>query len=249
MTKIKKDNTIFKTDDYSIFKRIDGNRNESSSHIKRLVKSFNSDPASARYNPILVNDKYEIIDGQHRIKALEELGLPVYFVQEDGLSLGQVRNLNTNTKNWNPTDFARSFAEIGNNNYQIYLEFKKAYKINHDVLQQYLSPSRGMTTEAFKNGMLKVEDKELSQKLCEQINELSEYYERAKNRAIALGFLKVGVHEDYNHERMVEKFRQTVTNPSMRKSLDAANHARDGIRALEDLFNHKLSKDKEVMFH
>ena len=51
------------------------------------------------------NEKYEIIDGQHRFEAVKELQKEIYFIKVKGLELDQVRRLNTNTKGWNCENF------------------------------------------------------------------------------------------------------------------------------------------------
>ena len=77
---------IVKTTDYSIFKKINGNRGISHSHVTKLTAAI------ARRNllqlfPIIVNEKMEIVDGQHRLWAAKRLKLPIYYekMKEAGL--------------------------------------------------------------------------------------------------------------------------------------------------------------------
>ena len=52
-------NQVFMTNDYDMFKTITGNRNVNPLHLNRLKKSISEKYISV---PIVVNDKYEIIN-------------------------------------------------------------------------------------------------------------------------------------------------------------------------------------------
>ena len=85
-------NQVNQTTDYSKFKTLKGNRSVNKLHVKRLQKSFKQ---SYLLSPIIVNQNYEIIDGQHRFNAAKAENLPVNFIlcndyglNEDILLLG-----------------------------------------------------------------------------------------------------------------------------------------------------------------
>ena len=68
---------IQKSKDYNIFKTLTGNRELNISHKEKLKKSFKE---NYLISPIIINEKYEIIDGQHRFNAARELGYYVYYI-------------------------------------------------------------------------------------------------------------------------------------------------------------------------
>ena len=70
-------NQIHQTTDYSMFQTLEGNRNLNKLHLKRLKNSFQK---KYLLSPIIVNEKFEIIDGQHRFEAGKQLGLPINFL-------------------------------------------------------------------------------------------------------------------------------------------------------------------------
>jgi len=116
---------IYETDDYSLFKNLLQNRDAKSEAT--IIDSIRK--VGVILDPILVNEKYEIIDGQNRFLAFRALGLPVRFVVQEGLGIEECRMLNIGRTNWSHEDFAESFANEGNENYQrlmsLYHEFKK----------------------------------------------------------------------------------------------------------------------------
>ena len=81
---VKYSNQVHKTTDYFLFKPIDGNRNKNLLHINRLKKSISE---NYLFTVIIVNENYEIIDGQHRFECIKELELPLYYITCKGYGL------------------------------------------------------------------------------------------------------------------------------------------------------------------
>ena len=75
-------NDINQTTDYDRFTFIEGNRDICHLHLNRLIQSMQEKCIPV---PILVNEKYEIVDGQHRWSAVKHLGLTLYYHVEKGL--------------------------------------------------------------------------------------------------------------------------------------------------------------------
>ena len=101
---------VQETKDYGKFSFMELNRNLSRNHVERLKASFNKAYLLA---PILVNEFYEIVDGQHRFTAAKEMGLPVRYVVANGYTIDHVKMLNHEGKNWNVMDHFMSYAKAG----------------------------------------------------------------------------------------------------------------------------------------
>lgn len=69
--------------------------------------------------PILVNEKMEIIDGQHRLEAAKRLGIPIYFIIKAGAGSDEVMQLNLRRGGWTVYDFIGFYAA---NNYSSYVK-------------------------------------------------------------------------------------------------------------------------------
>lgn len=199
---------IQQTQDYSLLKRIKGNRAVNNSHVNRLLEAINATPDSVAYNPIVVNDNFEIIDGQHRAKAIELAQLPIHYIQVKGLNLATAQSLNSVSKPWSPMDYARSYAELGNENYNTYIAFKERFKLNHDILMKYLALDNPITGIAFKRGKFKVFNVRVSEELCNELLEIGSYYPRYNIRSFALGFLQLAQSERYDHSRMLTQMER-----------------------------------------
>jgi hypothetical protein len=104
-------NKVYQTDDLTIFKSIDGNRVPNLIHVNRLTDSIQK--YGMKCNPILVNEKMEVIDGQHRLLAAKNANSSVYFIVISGSNLKDVHTLNLNQKNWSKKDFMEGYANMG----------------------------------------------------------------------------------------------------------------------------------------
>ena len=108
---------IYVTDKYDMFRKLIGNRDVSERHKNEIVQSIKTYGYIS--NPIAVNDRMEVIDGQHRLAALKELGLPVEYYIVKGATASVCAGLNGVQKNWNTKQRIKSFADQGNGNYKL----------------------------------------------------------------------------------------------------------------------------------
>lgn len=119
----KKIASVYQTDDYSKFKLIDGNR--PIDHAKKIIESISE--IGMLWQPILVNERFEIIDGQGRFLAMKTLKLPIIYIRQDGLTIKEVRYLNQNATIWKPKDYIHSFA-VGSDSKISYTNFEVVQK-------------------------------------------------------------------------------------------------------------------------
>ena len=107
------------TTEYSIFKYKPGNRkNINQTHIEKLKEKILKH-GYLQSMPVIVNENYEIIDGQHRVEACKQLGIPVPYVIEKDIQEDLLIDLNVSQKKWTTTDFVAYYAkERHNKNYE-----------------------------------------------------------------------------------------------------------------------------------
>lgn len=128
---------VYRTKNYDIFKKLEGNRDL----IKddRIIKSIQN--IGYIENPIIVNEKLEVIDGQNRLEALKKLGLPVEYHIVDGIGIKEARQLNIGQKNWTPYDYTKSNAESG---VESYIKLLKFYDESHIDISALIQMSKGI---------------------------------------------------------------------------------------------------------
>ena len=125
MEEREKTYNVYVTKDYSIFKRLVGNRDIPESRISKIVESIQT--IGWVHNPIIVNEKMEVIDGQGRLTALQRLKMPIEYIIAEGAGNKECIYMNMNMVNWKLPDFIKSYAEQGNENYQRLLSLMQRY--------------------------------------------------------------------------------------------------------------------------
>jgi ParB-like nuclease domain len=104
--------SIYKTKDYSKFSIDDAyNRDVNENIVKKIKASIKDCGDKGHVFPIVVDDKFRIIDGQHRFKARKELGLSIYYIQDIELDSQSLGIINDAVGKWKSTDFEKVVKE------------------------------------------------------------------------------------------------------------------------------------------
>ena len=164
-----KTNEVHTTTDYFLFKALDGNRNLNLLHLNRLKKSIQE---NYLYTIIIVNEKYEIIDGQHRFNVIKELKLPLNYIIIDGYGINEVQILNRNSKTWNCDDYLDGYINLKYPDYIKYKEFKNKYKFGHRETLSLLTNSIGCGVNEFYSGNFNIRDFKLATDYADKITSL-----------------------------------------------------------------------------
>lgn len=243
---------IFTTTDYDIFNFLTGNRTIDTNNVKKLKESI-SENGYKKSQPIIVNQDFEIIDGQHRFTACEELKLPIYFTieREDEDSIKLTQDLNKNQKNWGLIDYIKSYVDRG---YQDYINFLKFVEDRNLSVTTAVVLAWGTRNAIIRNKIMqgKIEFTIYEEnRVDEIINRLKEIKEKIPNnldiekklRNAVLGenfaavMVKIMRQDNYDHNRML---KQISTNY---RSIDLRNRNTMG-DSLVAIYNKKL-KNKE----
>lgn len=143
------------TKDYNIFKRLVGNRDIPESRISKIVESIQT--IGWVRNPIIVNEKMEVIDGQGRLTALQRLKMPVEYIIAEGAGNKECIYMNMNMVNWKLPDFIKSYAEQGNENYQRLLSLMEKYANgNLDIISTAIYRVSKSKHREIKQGILQL---------------------------------------------------------------------------------------------
>lgn len=109
-------NQVFITKNYEQFTFSKFNRNVV------ITKQFLAQAKRGFVSPIIVNENLMVIDGQHRLKASEQIGAPILYMIVNGLTEDDVRAMNTNQNKWKYKDFIESYANSGDLEYAKLIE-------------------------------------------------------------------------------------------------------------------------------
>lgn len=237
-------NIVQETTDYDQFHMMDANRETSRGHIEMLKGEFEKRGNLTRVQPILVNENFFIVDGQHRFMAAKELNEPVYFTQVPGLTVGDARAMNATHRPWSVDDYARSYAYTGRKPYQRYLQLRETYEIGHSItlIFIYHGESEGAFKD-FRNGGLVIPDEQLTVSKLDKMSELQEVLPFKINREEASALQRIFNHPNYSQKRMVAK-AQALADQYIRHFASEGEY----LRAFEEMYNHNQGDDTRVRF-
>lgn len=236
------------TKDYGLFSFLAGNRNVNPIQVKRLTQSMSE---VHLFSPIIVNEKFQIIDGQHRYLASKELKLPVYYIVVNNYGLKEVQILNTNSTNWKKLDYMQGYIDLGLRPYIQLKEFMDqfpefAIKSTLHIVKatskgKYLD--KGMfRTKSFESGDLIIPDINYSKKIASMLMDYKQFYKSFQKISFVAGAMSIIEHENYNHEEMMTKLKRL---PNQITDQPSAVRYR---LLLEDIFNYHRRQKVSLRF-
>jgi hypothetical protein len=100
---------VEKTKDYSKFKYLDGNRPIEKHHLRKLKASIEKDN-HLNLHPIIVNEGFFVIDGQHRLEVAKLLGIEIFYIKSNKINDLHLIECNVNQKSWEIENYIDFFA-------------------------------------------------------------------------------------------------------------------------------------------
>ena len=239
--------TIHKTSDYEIFKRLKGNRDITNKRVAIIKDSI----AQVGYisNPIIVNENMEIIDGQGRAEALRQLEMPIEYRIIPNLGIDECRAMNLKPTSWSISDFIKSYAEYGNENYirlkDIADKHNVGYSLPYSLCNNVIKSGRKSQDE-LRNGTFYF-DEETAEKVDELLGYLTEFKSVQK---------QIGGRSDVFYgavgwvamQNGVDKERLKVAILQQYKVITPTGKVEPTLKEISDVYNKGFSKSKRRYF-
>ena len=236
---------VHTTKDYSLFKILNGNRDVNHLHLSRLKESMKKNHLTTI---IMVNEKFEIIDGQHRFLISQELKLSINYIVSKNYGLAEVQILNANMKNWTIVDYVNGYCDLGYKDYEIYRKFINEYGFTNQVALVLLSGgficgnSEVSISTKFKEGKFKINDLNNSKKMADKIMMIEPYYKGYLRRSFIFALIGMFKNENFEFTEFLAKLKQQpttlqdCTNVSQYKSL------------IEEIYNYRRREKINLRF-
>lgn len=228
---------IQKTMKFSKFTGLNGNRSIDFPHLGRLITSID-DQNLLEHNPILVNDKFEVIDGQHRLMAAMELDTPIYYIVLEGAGLKHAQRLNANTRSWNLKDFMDSYVDLGKKEYVKLKSFVDKFNVSISMgillLNEDENKDRSGYIKTFKSGKFKVKDWNKGVESANELEALKPYCNPASiiNDREFVSAIRT-TKEQIKVDKLVKKLRDI--GAKIERSANKMGY----LRQIEDIYNFK----------
>ena len=247
---------IYVTENYSMFGHIGGNRNLDTPNLTKIKQSLSKKHIKTNAVICIVDNSDEsqplkIVDGQHRFEACKSLNMPVSYVIDDNLSMTTILNditlLNTASKEWDVSDFMRSEAKKGNQNYILYASVYGLHDktFDHEALFFILNSDTNrrnpkISYPSFKNGELQFDQSDFNYltgrlkviSLFSDYNEIGgkRYYQKALNQLINT--------RGFDVDQLLTKLKTRKSNVTKCTTVEGA------LRQLADIYNWKTQTGK-----
>ncbi len=235
---------IHVTHDYDIFKKLSGNRDVTKPRVDKIKKSI----ADVGYitSPITVNEQMQVIDGQARVEAYRDLGIPVEYVIHQGAGIAECIAMNIQQTAWETTDYIDSYCQQDNINYKRLKAIKQEYNtFTYTFITGIIADmavDSGHTTNLIKSGNLIItpEMREHTENILCTLNKFVPYvnYVGGKMDSMYSALAFCIQHPEINNNRMLELFKSRWSTIKPPNCITAA------LQELEKLYNYRITSDK-----
>lgn len=214
---------IQSTTDYDQFKKLEGNRPLNKGLLAAIHESVENDGNYLQFNPIIVNEKMEVIDGQHRLQVAKEAKKTIYYIIATGMRLEQAQILNSKKRQWNAYDFLRSYIASGKREYIVLDEIMQEYHFSIAICVKALmrNTSHQVAMEKFRAGRFEIQDRAFGENLLGLLSTVREhspdycYAHSGCQRAVKKLVEKLADPKIF--ERALVKYQTTITRRNSEK--------------------------------
>ena len=229
------------TKDYSIFKKLEGNRPVANRRINKIIASIQN--VGYITSPLIVNEKMEVIDGQGRLEALKQLGLPVEYIVHPGIGINECIAMNINQGNWSLKDYIESYSVRGNKSYQRLEQLIKGYPLaNLDVIATAALRINKITGTMVKDGSLVLTEEKYN-KAKERLDYAYEIFDLIDKTTVKGGLLNLVQvmlycydYEEIDLKRLKDQIVKNIYLCRPWNSIDTC------FNEIEELYNKNISK-------
>jgi len=251
-TKINSD--VMKSSDYEKFSILEQNRVVNDKHVNELVVSIQN---SGQLTPIIINEKFEIIDGQHRFDACKILKIPVMYLISYKTSINEVILMNNTQKSWKLHDYLRCFSDKKWDNHEIYQKVDKFMR-EHDLKLTtcivLLSEGtgggsslgnalalQGQGLNSFKKGIYKIGNLARAQAIAKILSEIKAFApDLVGSDRFCRSYCKLSLEPKWDHNSAVYQIKK------YRRKYDGASSKEEALQGLLTVYNYNQLKSKKI---
>lgn len=233
------ENTIQSTYEYSRFKFGKWNRDIKEKNLHKLDKEVKKN--GWKKHPIMVNENFEIIDGQHRLVYARTHNLPVYYTVIDGLNAQDCVIMNNTRTAWALEDYIKLYVSHENENYIRLQELMNEYDfLPTTVITSIIkgSLSGGSISGVIKNGKFVITPLECmsAKSKLDFIAEVFPYLQSAKGRLSAYVFAVAFCYDldNVNKKRLKKQIKEHLGIMTPPANIEMA------MEGIEKVYNYKI---------
>ena len=227
---------------HSKFTLLDDNRDIRVRHVESLMTSIRK---FGQLMPIVVNEKMEVIEGQHRLRACSELKVPVAYVISLKASGKDVAVMNNSQEGWRNRDYLKHFSHSNHYNSSEYkkvqkffdtysLPFHTGLMILSGIEFKNRSNDRG-PMPSFREGTFKVSDLETANTIGAQLMKFKSFVPRlVRVNKFCLAFVRVSKLENFSLQLAYSQIEKNF------KKFERCGNQEEWDEAMVKAYNHQL---------
>jgi hypothetical protein len=241
----------YRTNDYSIFELIIGNRPiELNTPKRKKVYSSLKKNGWFEYEPAITckhGNKYFVIDGQHRVRMAIELGILIVF-EVVNISLEEAKEIMVELQNgtpWGMFDYINKYAQEGNEEYLYVQSFAKTNSIPIVTAANILFgqlPYSNNSHFKIKDGSFKIKNMDYANKVV-SIKRVFSDFDTIKNKSellVACG--KLALVDRLDLDRLSKKAK---SHSCLVKNYHSCS---DYLQMVEDIYNRHSNNKLPIKF-
>lgn len=143
--------------------------------------------------------KLKIIDGHHRFYTAKELGLPIYYVEEEEVSQDLMTLMNTSARVWGINDYIQMYCKRGINDYCVLSEYIDK-GLNSGIAAELLGHQHKI-----KRGEFKIITTDYADKILSILDLVTESHPHLKKNTFSRSLAKVLMVKGVDYQRLKEQ--------------------------------------------
>ncbi|MGI9556281.1 MAG: ParB N-terminal domain-containing protein [Cyanophyceae cyanobacterium] len=149
---------FIQTNQYNRFSFFNTNREINLSHVKKIMHSIQ---VHGLLEEITCNEKYEVIDGQHRFIALKNLNLPILAKIKIGATADAIIPSNIVRRGWTIMDYINYYSQKGYEHYnlleEVIAENKDVNLGTSSIIEIYYKEDTHYEVKKLRSGNYKID--------------------------------------------------------------------------------------------
>lgn len=231
-------NNVYESYEYSKFKKLLGNRDVK--NVKAIIESIKSN--GKIITPIIVNKRYEIIDGQNRFDAFVELNLSIPYIICEEYGIKECIAMNSTSLKWSISDYINCYAKYGYEDYVVLQKLEKDYsqKLSNRIIRVTATGNFAeYNIKKIREGSFKINKSENEVRKClDYLSEFNIPKTIRGNVALLYYVLRFCYYfDDVDNTLLLNQFE------SLSHMIPGITDIRSAAESVEKIYNYKRKKD------
>ena len=233
---------ISSTKNYDQFHVDPINRKVDPKHVKELIEAIQEKNLLREY-PIVVDEHFKLIDGQHRLAAAKSLNVPVFFIVSREAKVEDIPLITSRVAHWTSANHLHSWIARDNQNYIALQKFNASYPfLTISMCRYLLSGGTKNSIDEFKQGEFQVVRPELAELVATTLLDFKRYTKLYTYFQFVNAVMHMVAHPKYDHKRMMTKLE--YLSRRLVKCVDTQTY----LDMLSEIYNYKVRENDVVVF-